>query len=60
MSDVVLGAREQEELYLILKPRERDLVDPLGGTLRKIERALFERLTIEEMEKLARRIPADH
>ncbi len=47
MSDVVLGAREQEELYVILKPREKDLVDPLGETLRKIERALFQRLTIE-------------
>lgn len=59
MSDVVLGAREQEELYVILKPREKDLVDPLGETLRKIERALFQRLTIGEMEKLSRRISAD-
>jgi hypothetical protein len=59
VSDVVLDAREQEELYIILKPLEKNLVDPLGGTLRRIERALFQRLTIEQMEELARRIPSE-
>jgi hypothetical protein len=59
VSDVVLNARELEELYVILKSREKNLVDPLGETLRRIERALFQHLTIEEMEKLVHRISED-
>lgn len=55
MSDVVLDTREQEELYVILKPLEKELVSPLGGLLRRIEQALFRRLTIEELEHLAAR-----
>jgi len=55
VNDVPLDAHEQEELYIILKPLEKDLVEPLGGLLRRIERALFQRLTIEELEKLAAR-----
>ena len=60
MNEVVLDAREQEELYVILKPREKEIVGQLGGLLRRLERALFQRLTIEEMEKLASRFPAAH
>ena len=60
MSDVVLDAREQEELYVILKPRETELVDPLGGLLRRIERALYERMTIEELEELGSRSAGAH
>jgi hypothetical protein len=60
VNEVVLDEREQEELYIILKPREKDLCDPLAATLRRIEHTLFQRLTIEEMERLASRILAEH
>ncbi len=60
MSDVVLDAREQEELYAILKPREALLADALGGLLRRIERCLYERLTIEELERLGSREGGAH
>jgi hypothetical protein len=60
VSDVVLDAREQEELYVILKPREKELLDPMGGLLRRIERALYERLTIEELEELGSRSAGAH
>jgi hypothetical protein len=59
VNDVALDAREQEELYVILKPLEKDLVEPLGGLLLRIERALFQRLTIEELETLAARFRED-
>jgi len=55
VNELSVDAREQEELYVILKPLEKELVDPLGGLLRRIERALFQRLTIEELENLAAR-----
>jgi hypothetical protein len=55
VNEVVLDAREQEELYVILKPLEKELVVPIGGLLRRIEHALFQRLTIEELETLAAR-----
>jgi hypothetical protein len=52
---MVIDAREQEELYVILKPLEMELVAPLGSFLNRVERALFQRLTIEELEKLTAR-----
>jgi hypothetical protein len=55
MSDVILTHREQEELYVLLKPREDTMAAPLEGLLVKIEQALFQRLTIEEIEELAAR-----
>jgi hypothetical protein len=55
MSDVILTHREQEELYVLLKPREDTMAEPLEGLLAKIEQALFQRLTIEEIEELAAR-----
>jgi hypothetical protein len=57
---LALNAREQEELYVILKPREETLVEELSGLLRRIERELFQRMTIEELEKLASRFPRAH
>ncbi|MGA2379326.1 MAG: hypothetical protein ABSG85_08460 [Spirochaetia bacterium] len=60
MNQVVLDAREQEELYVFLKPLEKELVKPLDGLLRRIERALYERLTIEELEKLGSRFGGAH
>jgi hypothetical protein len=55
VSEVVANAREQEELYVVLKPMEKELVAPLDGFLRRIEQSLFQRLTIEELENLAAR-----
>jgi hypothetical protein len=54
---VTLDPQEQEELYVVLKPQETALPLVLSGLLRKIEKELFQRLTIEEVEKLAARFP---
>ena len=59
MNLVTIDPREQEELYVVLKPRETALPHVLSGLLRKIEKELFQRLTIEEMEKLAARVPGE-
>jgi hypothetical protein len=56
---VTLDPGEQEELYVVLKPRENALSHALSGVLRKIEKELFQRLTIEEMEKLAARFQGE-
>jgi hypothetical protein len=56
---VTLSGGEEEELYVLLKPREGALSAALHDLLRRIERALFERLTIEEIEGLAGRFPPD-
>ena len=55
MSAVELSAREEEELYIVLKPRESAVPKPLQDLLRRIEKSLFSRLTIEEIETLAAR-----
>ena len=52
MTGVVLTDREQEELYALLKPREDVLTEPLEEVLRRIEKALYLRLTIEQIEAL--------
>ena len=56
-SGVVLSSDEENELYIILKPRESALQGSLDSLLRRIEKSLFSRLTIEEIEKLAERFP---
>jgi hypothetical protein len=56
---VQLSAREEEDLYVLLKPREKRLGGPLDGLLRRVEKALFERMTIEEIEGLAARFEQD-
>jgi len=57
VSEVRLDAREEEALYVVLKPREDRLPEPLRGLLRRLEKALFARLTIEELEGLPARFP---
>jgi hypothetical protein len=57
VSGVVLTDDEEDELYVILKPRESELEGDLEALLRRIEKSLFGRLTIEEIEKLAHRFP---
>ncbi len=56
---VTLTEKEEEELYVVLKPRESDLEEPLQGLLQRIEKSLFERLTIEQIEGLAARFEKD-
>ncbi len=56
-TNVVLDGQEQEALYVVLKPREGRLPPPLRAVLRRVEQALFDRLTIEELEGLAARYP---
>ena len=56
---VVLSSDEERELYVLLKPRESYLQDGLDALLRRIEKSLFSRLTIEEIEKLAERFPTN-
>jgi hypothetical protein len=57
VSGVVLTDDEEDELYVILKPRESELEGDLEALLRRIEKSLFGRLTIEEIEKLTQRFP---
>lgn len=59
MNAVVLSAIEESELYVLLKPREARLSEPLDGLLRRIEKSLFDRLTIEEIEGLSARFAPD-
>ena len=57
MSDVRLAPVEEEALYVVLKSREDRLAEPLRGLLRRLEQALFQRLTIEQLEGLSSRYP---
>ncbi len=59
MSSVTLSVNEEEELYVLLKPREGALTAALDELLRRIERELFKRLTVEQIEGLADRFPPD-
>jgi hypothetical protein len=57
VTQILLTARDEEELYILLKPRESGLPPQLDDLLRRIEKALFDRLTIEQIEGLAVRFP---
>jgi len=57
VSGVLLTLRDEEELYVLLKPRENIQQGTLDDLLHRIEKALFDRLTIEQIEKLAARFP---
>lgn len=59
MSELILSGSEEIELYVLLKPREAALEEPLSGLLRRIEKSLFDRMTIEEIESLSARFPRD-
>ena len=58
MNGVQLTDEEECELYVILKPREETLPVPLAALLDRLEKALYERLTVEEMEGLTLRFDA--
>lgn len=55
MGGTYLSDSEENELYVLLKPRETGLPEPLRDLLRRVERSLYERLTIEEIEGLSQR-----
>ena len=55
MSGLALSESEETELYVLLKPREGSLDPALVQLLRRLEKSLYERLTIEEMERLSSR-----
>jgi hypothetical protein len=58
LTSLDLSDREIEELYVLLKPREESLGDPLEGLLARLEQLLFDRLTIEQIEQLRLRFSA--
>jgi len=60
MTVPALSESEATELYVVLKPRERSLSPDLVQLLRRLEKWLYGRLTIEEMEKLCQRFAPDH
>ena len=58
MNPITLSEREIEELYVILKPREDSLGAALEELLARLEQTLYDRLTIDEMERLRLRFSA--
>jgi hypothetical protein len=58
VTPIHLTEAEIEELYVLLKPREDDLPEPLQGLLARLERSLYDRLTIEELERIRLRFSA--
>ncbi len=55
MAGILLSDIEENELYVVLKPREAGLAEVLRDLLRRVERSLYQRLTIEEIERLSGR-----
>ncbi|MFW6214976.1 MAG: hypothetical protein ACOC45_03420 [Alkalispirochaetaceae bacterium] len=53
---LTLEGREIATLYRILKPRELELHGDEQRLLHKVERALYEGLSIEDMERLEEEI----
>ena len=49
---VELTEREMHGLYVLLKTHEMELEQPMAGLLFKVEKILYERLTIEELENI--------
>jgi hypothetical protein len=61
MTVPALSENEATELFVVLKPREHGLSPDLVQLIRRIEKWLYESLTIEEMERLRQRFaPENH
>lgn len=58
MTPLALTEEEIEELYVLLKPREEMLTEPIAGLLARLERTLYDRLTIDELERMRLRFSA--
>jgi hypothetical protein len=54
MSAVELSEGEVEQLYALLKSREDILPRELLQLLARVEKSLYGRLTVEELERLSR------
>ncbi len=55
MSGLSLSDAEVEELFAVLKPMEERLSAPVLSLLSRLERSLYQRLTVEQLERLSRR-----
>jgi hypothetical protein len=55
---ITLSDPEIEELYVLLKPREESLGALLEELLARLEHTLFDRLTIDQIERLRLRFSA--
>lgn len=53
---IPLSPREQEELYIMLRRNEEALNAPLETVLFRIEKSLFDRMSIDEMERIQARV----
>jgi hypothetical protein len=58
VSPCCLSDTEIEELYVLLKPREESLAASLAGLLARLERSLYDRLTIDQIERMRLRFTA--
>ena len=58
MSPISLSDAEIDALYVILKPREESLPEELAALLARMEHALYDRLTIDQIERLRLRFSA--
>jgi hypothetical protein len=54
MTGLSLSDREVEDLYAALKLLEARLPPRLVSLLRRVEQSLYQRLTVDELETLAR------
>jgi len=52
MNGILLSDTEENELYVLLNAQEAGLSDTLKNLLRRVERSLYQRLTIEDIERL--------
>jgi hypothetical protein len=59
LSPTTLTDEEEKEVYVLLKRREGDLSRPLVGLMRRLEKSLYARLTVGEMERLGVDLSAD-
>ncbi len=59
MSPVMPDPREEEALYALLKPREAELPQDLQRFLGRLERELYARMTVEQIERLSSKGPGN-
>ena len=55
MGGILLSDNDETELYVLLKPREAGLPQTLRDLLRRVERSLYGRMTVEDIERLSAR-----
>jgi hypothetical protein len=53
---VDLTEREEVDLYVLLRRLDRELTEPLESVRDRLERYLYQRMSIAEMEELESRI----